>query len=77
MTQLAKTLPSKSQEICQIDSWQDVKDLPFMHWSSPVGADVLEAVDLPVDVSEQHQLFAKDLHAHRLVLDLLRDACTV
>ena len=40
-----------------------------------VGADVVQALDGALTVAEQHHLLPQDLHAHRLVLYLLRDAC--
>ena len=41
-----------------------------------VWADVVQALDGALGVPEQHHLLPQDLHAHRLVLHLLRDACT-
>ena len=40
-----------------------------------VGADIVQALDGALAVAEQNHLFPQDLHAHWLVLHLLRDAC--
>lgn len=47
-----------------------------MHGCSPVWTDILEAVDFPIDIPDQHQLLSKNLYTYWLVLDLLRNACT-
>ena len=41
-----------------------------------VRADIVQALDGALAVPEQHHLLPQDLHAHWLVLHLLRDACT-
>ena len=41
-----------------------------------VGADIVQALDGALAVAEQHHLLPQDLHAHWLVLHLLRDACS-
>jgi hypothetical protein len=46
-----------------------------MERGTTVRADIVQALDDAVAVTVQDDLLAQNLHAHRLLLDLLRDAC--
>ena len=47
-----------------------------MERGTTVRADIVQALDDAVTVAVQDDLLAQNLHAHRFLLDLLRDACT-